>query len=388
MLCQSSQSVLLGGIALFLPLIREDLGLTFTQAGTLAATSTLIYAFMQIPSGFLADRLGPRRLFIIGLAGTTTLAITFALVNVYWLLLANQALSGFFRALVFAPGLLLMTALFPEARRATALGLYVTGGLSSNVLLNLLGPLLVEPLGWGAVFIIFGLLGMVALAVFWRRSEPDARRPDHAPPSVLEGFRVFRHPVMLTLGAIQFVRLAVLFGIATWLPTLLVDSKGYSLQTAGVIVAFGAIAGAPANLLGGYVSDRLRRPLAVIAGSLSILMVCAVALVHVRGLVPILLVVGLISVFTQFYFGSLFSVPITMLGARTAGLTSGIGNFFANAGGFTFIFTLGAVRDGTGSFDAGLYTLAGACALGVLLVFALSRMRGMQPPVSASPLEA
>jgi ACS family D-galactonate transporter-like MFS transporter len=50
-LCQSGQSLVYGGIALFLPLIREDLGLTFAQAGTLAAASSLVYAFMQIPSG-------------------------------------------------------------------------------------------------------------------------------------------------------------------------------------------------------------------------------------------------------------------------------------------------------------------------------------------------
>ena len=36
-LCQSFQAVSIGGIALFLPLIRRDLGLTFTQAGSLAA---------------------------------------------------------------------------------------------------------------------------------------------------------------------------------------------------------------------------------------------------------------------------------------------------------------------------------------------------------------
>ncbi|MEA2177913.1 MAG: hypothetical protein QOG77_1210, partial [Solirubrobacteraceae bacterium] len=104
MLCQSSQALIIGGLALFLPVIREDLGLTFTQAGSLAAASTLVYALMQIPSGYLADRAGPKRLFLIGLAGTNLLALMFALLGDYWAALANQAVSGFFRALVFAPG--------------------------------------------------------------------------------------------------------------------------------------------------------------------------------------------------------------------------------------------------------------------------------------------
>jgi MFS family permease len=120
----------------------------FAQGGTLAASSTLVYALMQIPVGYLADRFGARRLFIVGLFGTSLLSLSFALIHVYWLLVLNQAVSGFFRALLFAPGLVLISALFPPNRRAMALGLYVAGGSSSNVLLNLLGPVLVGPLGW------------------------------------------------------------------------------------------------------------------------------------------------------------------------------------------------------------------------------------------------
>ena len=71
--CQSTQAIAFGVIALFLPLIREDIDLTFSQAGMLAVASTLTYAVMQIPSGYLADRFGPRRLFVVGLLGTNAI---------------------------------------------------------------------------------------------------------------------------------------------------------------------------------------------------------------------------------------------------------------------------------------------------------------------------
>jgi MFS transporter, ACS family, D-galactonate transporter len=381
-LCQSTQSLLIGGIALFLPLIREDLGLSFTEAGTLAASSTLVYAFMQVPSGFLADRVGPKRLFLAGLAGTNALALAFALIHDYWLLLADQAVSGIFRALVFAPGLLLMTAVFPPHRRATAMGLYVAGGFSSNIFLNLLGPLLVGPLGWRVLFLVFGLLGLAVLALFRRQSTPEPRARDADPPGLDDALRLFRQPVMWVLGAIQYIRLAVVLGIATWLPTLIVDDKGYSLKTAGLVVALSAAVTAPSNLLGGYVSDRLGRPRLVIGGSLVALAVSTALLVPVRGLVPLLAVVVVNAVFVQFYFGPLFSVPIDMLGPRTAGLTSGVGNFFANLGGFTFIYGIGALRDATGSFAPGLYVLAAACGIGALCTALLARMRPMVAPAS------
>ena len=60
-----------GGVGLFLVKIRDDLQITFAQGGWLSASSTLVYAFMQIPAGYLVDRFGPRRLFFIGALGTT-----------------------------------------------------------------------------------------------------------------------------------------------------------------------------------------------------------------------------------------------------------------------------------------------------------------------------
>ena len=106
-LCQSFQVIAVGGIALFLPMIRDSLGMSFTQGGTLAVASTLTYAIMQIPAGYLADLYGGRRLFVIGILGVTVLSITFGLTTEYWQALANQGLSGIFRAFLFAPALVL-----------------------------------------------------------------------------------------------------------------------------------------------------------------------------------------------------------------------------------------------------------------------------------------
>ena len=78
-LCQGFQVLAIGGIALFLPIIREDLGLSFTQGGTLSAATILVYALMQIPAGYLTDRFGPKRLFFIGVLCTTILSFTFGL---------------------------------------------------------------------------------------------------------------------------------------------------------------------------------------------------------------------------------------------------------------------------------------------------------------------
>ena len=373
-LCQSTQALAYGGIGLFLPLIRRDIGLTFTQAGTVVASMTLVYACMQIPAGYLADRLGAKRLFLTGLIGTNVLFFMLSQLHQYWLVLANQTLAGFFRALVFAPGLLLISAVFPPNRRATAMGLYVAGGFSSNVFLNAIGPVLVGPFGWRALFMAFSLAGFALMALYWRLGLPGPRGSGRDQMNLRDVPRLLRHRFMWIVGGIQYIRLAVVTGLAFWLPTLIIE-KGYSLQVAGLLIALSAALTAPSNFLGGYVSDRLGRPLLVIGLSLAVLAVTTLLIVQVNALALLVPVIAINGFFVQFYFGPLFAIPIQALGSRTAGLASGYGNFLANLGGFTFAYALGAVRDATGAFSDAIYVLSGLCVVGVLLTLILSRMR-------------
>ena len=97
-LCQFFHGLTFSAIPLFIPLIREDLQIGFSEAGMLSAAATLSYAFGQVPAGYLADRYGPKRLFFIGLIGWSALSLTLGLVHTFWLALLNQLVAGAFRA--------------------------------------------------------------------------------------------------------------------------------------------------------------------------------------------------------------------------------------------------------------------------------------------------
>lgn len=141
------------------------------------------------------------------------------------------------------------------------------------------------------------------------------------------------------------------------------------------MIALSAALTAPSNFLGGYVSDRLGRPVLVIGVSLAVLAVTTFLIVQVNALVLLVPVVAINGFFVQFYFGPLFAVPIQALGSKTAGLASGYGNFLANMGGFTFSYAMGAVRDATGSFADVMYVMSALCVVGVALALVLSRTR-------------
>jgi sugar phosphate permease len=264
------------------------------------------------------------------------------------------------------------------------LGLYVAGGSSSNVALNLLGPELVGTLGWRWLFVLFSLVGLVIVLLYWRFGYEGARTASGAPLALRDLLRLVRYPAMWLIAGIQYVRLAVALGLQFWLPTFVVVEKGYSLQVAGLVVALGAAVSAPANFLGGYLSDRLRNPLLIIGIALTMLALTTVLLISVESLWLLLTISAINGIFVQLYFGPLFNVPIELFGQETAGLTSGFGNFFANLGAFSMTYALGAVKDATGSFDGGLYVLAGLCLVALLCTLMLSYMLPHMQPMARS----
>jgi len=373
--CQGFNMLSLGGIALFLPLIREDLGMSFAQAGMLSAAATFTYALGQIPGGYLADRFGPKRIFFIGILGSTLLSLNFGMIQSYPAALANQVVSGVFRAMIFAPGLTLVASWFPPHRKATAMGVYVIGGVSGNILLSLVGPFLVGHFGWRPPFIAFAALGVCAAFVYlFFGKEKPAAGPKH-PVGMLDAFQLFRYPIMWVCAGIQFIRFGVTTSFNFWLPSLLVSDRGLSLQAAGFITAMGFALTGPSNALGGYTSDRLRNPPLVIGVSLTVLACTSALLVYVDSIPALVLVVAVNAVFIQFYFGPLFYVPVEVLGQRVAGMSAGFGNMFANLGSLTFAYALGVVKDTAGVFKWGFLATSAFCVVGVVLAVVLARMR-------------
>jgi MFS transporter, ACS family, D-galactonate transporter len=380
--CQGFNMLTIGGIALFLPLIREDLHISFTQAGMLSAAATFTYALGQIPGGFLADRFGPKRVFFAGILGSTLLSLNFGTIASFHGALLNQVFSGVFRALIFSPGLMLIASWFPPDRRATAMGVYVIGGVSGNIFLSLIGPFLVGHFGWRPPFIGFALLGVASAFVYLAFGREKPRSAERHPVAMLDAAQLFRYPIMWVCAGIQFIRFGVATSFNFWLPSLLVADRGLSLKSAGFITAMAFALIGPSNALGGYVSDRLRNPPLVIGSSLAVLACTSALLVVVDSLPLLVLVVAVNSVFLQFYFGPLFHVPVEVLGARFAGMTTGFGNMFANLGALIFAYALGVVKDAAGAFKWGFIATSAFCVSGVVLAIVLARMRAKALSVS------
>ncbi len=373
--CMGFQTLGTAGISLFMPIIRRDLDFSFTQGGALSATTYIGYALMQLPAGYLADRYGVKRIFFAGVLGSTLLCFGFGLASRYWHAILIQAAAGFFNAFIFASGVSLLVIWFGPERRATAMAFSIIGIFLGNLIMNSVGPSLAKWFSWRLPFMGFASLGVLAGLFYLVYGRVPPRKKTGQTVRPVDVLRLFSHPYMWLCGGIQYVRLGVFQGITFWLPSLLIDEKGLSLQAAGLVIAFRGLMFPPTNIIGGYLSDRLKKPTALIGFSFLILAITTILIVRTDNITLLVLFIVLNALFLQVYFGPLFALPIERFGAHMVGSLSGFGNFFANLGGITFSFLVGFIKDKTGVFESGFYAISLACILGIIFTLFVEKMR-------------
>ena len=146
-----------------LPVIREDLGSSVGQLSWFLNAYTLTFATFMLPAATLGDRLGRRRVMMIGVGVFTLASIASALSTSSEMLIAARAVQGVGAAAIMPLSLTLLAAAVPPARRAIAIGIW--GGVSGlGVALGpVVGGAVVEGINWQAIFWLNIPVALVAL---------------------------------------------------------------------------------------------------------------------------------------------------------------------------------------------------------------------------------
>jgi EmrB/QacA subfamily drug resistance transporter len=168
-----------------LPAIQSDLGGSFTDLQWVIDAYALSLAALVLTAGSLADRLGRKRVFVVGLAIFSLASLLCALSPDPTFLNLARALQGVGGAIMFAVSLALIAQEFRSGpERGMAMGIYgATIGISVAIG-PLVGGLLTDGLGWQWVFLVNVPVGLAAIAVTqWKVAEsrdPNATRIDWA----------------------------------------------------------------------------------------------------------------------------------------------------------------------------------------------------------------
>ena len=255
------------------PAILSELHLTPVQMGWVFSAFTFAYAAFEIPSGWLGDVLGPRRVITrIVLWWSAFTALTGASWN-FVSLLVMRFLFGVGEAGAFPNISRSFASWIPQEERGAAHGLVIMGTRAGGALTPPLMVALMTWLGWRASFMVLGVLG-AAWCVFWLkwfRDDPadhpsvnaaelaEIRRGRATLPASESGWRQL---VSARLTLICLMYFCSVYGLSfnlTWLPLFLRDGRGFTAQQAGLGSGVVLIGGAIGVWAGGRLTDALVR---------------------------------------------------------------------------------------------------------------------------------
>ncbi|MBW0107008.1 MFS transporter, partial [Pseudonocardia sp. KRD291] len=196
----------------------------------------LVLAGLLVTMGTLGDRIGRRRLLLIGVAGFGLVSLAAAYATDATHLVAARALLGFFGAMLMPSTLALLRSVFTDrARRRTALAVWATGFAAGAALGPIVGGVLLEHFWWGSVFVV-NVPVMVLLLVAGRLLLPRGAKAERESA-----------PESRTAGADRLDLVGALLSLLTMAPLVLavklVGADGIT-PAAGLSLLAGLAAGA------------------------------------------------------------------------------------------------------------------------------------------------
>jgi MFS family permease len=348
-------------IAVAVPFITKDLGLTRTEMGWALFAFAWSYALLEIPGGWLGDRFGSRRVLmrIVIWWSVFTAATGWAWSAVS--LVVIRALFGAGEAGAFPNITRILTTWLPvkERERAQAtvwLATRVSGAFTPVVIALLIGAL-----GWRRTFEVCGLLGVIWAVLFyrWYRDSPAEHPAVNAaelamlPPAkdtaiAHEGvpWRVIFSKKSVWLLSIQYMCLAYGWWFyINWLPTYLRESRGLSVTFGALLAGLPLLLGGAGCLVSAVVIRQLSRRLGSVALARRIVAVtgfvgasaCIFVFTGIQDPRQAMLVLGFAGFFNDFVMPAAWAGTMD-IGGRYAGTVSGAMNMMGGiAGGLSVI---------------------------------------------------
>ena len=370
------------------PRMMEDLGLTMVQMSLVFSAFTLAYSLFEVPSGWLRDVLGPRRVLTRIVLWWSAFTMLTGAAQGNASLLAIRFLFGAGEAGAFPNAVRSFSQWFPARERGKANGVLFFGSRLGGALTAPLALALIQGWGWRATFVAFGSIGAV-WAVVWFSTYRD-RPADHpdvdaaelawiaqdgpaaAHPVATPWAALLSSPNLYAICAMYFALGYGLYFYFTWLPTYLTRELGFSLATGGFFSALPFLLAGAANLAGGWYTDHLARTRGLrtarcTLGSLSFATCAALLLASTVIPSPIVkaLLLALALASADFALSACWAVCLDV-GAAHAGVVTGFMNTSGNLGGLIGPLVVGLMVERWQSWTYPFYVTAAVYMMGAM----------------------
>ncbi|WP_016913169.1 MFS transporter [Mammaliicoccus vitulinus] len=352
--------------------MMEDLNMNKAQFGLLASFFSLGYALMQVPSGILAEKFGPKKMLTIALLWWSAFTIFTGMVKNHGLLYFVRFLFGVGEAPMYPSNAVFNSYWFNKNEKGRASSALLAGSYFGPVIAPIVTIAIMNAFGWEAVFYIFGLIGVV-IAILWAIIAKDLPEQHKMVNEAEKRFIIETRDVVKTgkstapwkiffsrfsfyaIAAQYFVVQFVITLFLYWLPTYLHEQYHVNFKEMGIIAGAPWLAMFVILMLGGTISDRIlssgksrfvARSLIAIIGFI-VFILSLVFTLSTDNLYLCILGFCICLAGVGASMGMSWATA-TDLGRNFAGTVSGWMNLWGNIGGFLSPFLVGILVDKIG----------------------------------------
>ncbi|MDX1983394.1 MAG: MFS transporter [Bryobacteraceae bacterium] len=346
--------------------IAADLSLSDQQIGLVFSSFALGYALAQVPSGWLADRIGPRLLLTVVVAGWSLLTAVTGLAGSLITLVLVRFIFGVAEAGAYPGSARVIYNWLPVGQHGRANGILFSGSrLGAAMAFPLLAWLMAD-FGWRNAFLLLAVPGIAWALVWlaWFRDVPPGEAVVHAAREEAPLGEIFRSGPMLLAMIQYFCSNFTNFLSLSWINPYLIQQFKLGRDTAAWYTMVILLIGATSQWVSGFLTDRLyrsawqkhSRQIPAITG----FVIAAVGLLITRAAddAP-----SAVAGFCLAAFGAELTISPSWafcidLGGKKSGAVSGSMNMIGNLGSFTSANVFPWLHGLTGS--AGAYFLTAA----------------------------
>lgn len=389
------------------PLIRHEFGLSVAQMGLLLSAFLWAYAFSQLPVGALIDRYGPRKLLALGLTLWSGAQALCGLVTGLGTFFVARLLLGIGEAPQFPSGGRVIRDWFAVRDRGMAGGIAngastLGTGIAAPVL-----TVLMLAFGWRWMFVIMGVLGLVAAVVWYLiyrdpteltlTAEEDRYRSEGEQAKEIRQLTfhdwrgMFRFPTTWGLLVGYFGVIYVQWVFYSWMPGYLEIERHMSVAHTGIAAGIPYIFAVAGSLTAGWLVDFLTRR-GVSPINARKIPLCTVGIIEMVFVVAVALVpsntVAIACLSGALFFGTAattysWALVTVVAPANCTGSLGALQNFGGYIGGALAPLVTGLIVQETGSFVPALFCSAAMAVFASIAYFLL--VRGPIEVAAAAP---
>ena len=206
----------------------SETGFTKSALSVSLTCSFITYGIGQIITGWLGDRIQPKKLVTLGLAVTVGMNLLIPFCTAPWQMWIIWSFNGFAQAFMWPPIVRLMASAFneDEYRRGSVLTSY--GGSMGTIAVFLISPILIAFMGWRSVFWFSAICGLIMI-FFWNRwciclPHSSARVVTNASDKTHHSGKLPITPMLLLIMLAIVLQGCLRDGVTTWTPSYISET--------------------------------------------------------------------------------------------------------------------------------------------------------------------